>query len=180
MPGFYANLKTSLNPKLIWSIAALFIVVNLGFGLVNGFFSSHAMKKQLTEHYTRIAEARAQVLVEPVWVFEYERAQKLLQELIVNKDILEAKILVDKETYSASQKVKATGSTKTVVYPITFRDETVEEKLGNLTMTFSTQEATSAMTQRITESIILSLIVILVIAFVTSQMTGRPEKTSHA
>ncbi len=180
MSGLFSNLKSSLNAKLLWSVAAIFIVFNLGFGLVNGFFSSQSMKKQLTEHYTKVAEARAQVLSEPVWVFEYGRANRLLQELVVNKDILEVKMYIDKETFSASQKNMSTGSTQTVVYPITFKDDAVEQNLGNLTMTFSTQEASSVMMQRITESIILSGLLLLIIAFFTSQMTGKPEETSQA
>ncbi|MGH1351180.1 MAG: hypothetical protein ACRBBN_10275 [Methyloligellaceae bacterium] len=177
MSELISNLKTSLTPKALWAAATVLIIINLGFGLVNGFLSSQNMKKQMTEQYTRIAEARARILAEPVWIFEYSRARTLLQELIVNSDILEAKINVDKETLSVSQKLKPSGETQTVSYPITFKDEAVEEKLGSLTMTFSTRNASSAMTQRVTESIFLSLILLLAMVFFSSRLKQVQQET---
>lgn len=175
----YDKLKniSKLQTKTLWTIAAVVVLVNMGVGITLGLISSHKYKQQLSERYTRLTQARAQVLVEPIWTFEFERAQFLLNELIADSNILEAKIHVDKEVITSKRSDVNKASAHIITAPIVYKSNFINEPLGKLAMTVSTDEANSIFTKQITDSIIISVLLLLILSLGISRLTGNQSET---
>ena len=176
----YEKLKSisKLQTKTLWTIAIAIVLVNMGVGVALGLISSHNHKQQFSERYSKLTKARAQVLVEPIWTFEFERAQFLLNELIADSNILEAKIRVDKEIITSTRNDGKTASSHIFTAPIVFRSTYMNEPLWQLAMTVSADQANSVFAKQITESLIISVLLLLILSLAISKISSRQLETS--
>ncbi len=176
----YEKLKniSKLQTRTLWTIAIIIVLVNMGVGATLGLISSHNFKQQLSEKYTKLTKARAKVLVEPIWTFEFDRAQFLLNELITDNNILEARIHIDKEIMTSARSDGNTASAHTITAPIIYQSTYMNEPLGQLAMIVSTDEANSVFTKQITESIIISVLLLLILSLGISRIAGKQLETT--
>ncbi len=174
------NLGTSFQAKFLWAVIPFIIFINVLFGVGYGLMSAHQLKQQLTERYTEVARARAKVLVEPIWVLELDRVQKLLDELVLNGDIIKAEIDASGEQLNAVAKTKTSSSLQKVIVPIIYKDAVQVDELGTLTITFTTDKVAGILLRKIMESMIisifLSLLMSVYIFHVTKTQVVRPLK----
>lgn len=176
----YEKLKSisRLQTKTLWSIAIVIVAVNMGIGIALGLISSHNHKQQLSERYTKLTKSRALVLVEPIWTFEFDRAQFLLNEMITDTNILEARISIDKEIITSTRSEGKNASAHIFTAPIVFKTNYMSEPLGQLAMTVSTDEANSVFTKQVTESMIISVLLLLILSVAISKVSSRQLETT--
>ncbi len=174
------DLGTSFQTKFLWAVIPFIIFINVIFGVAFGLTSAHQLKQQLTERYTEVARARAKVLVEPIWVLELDRVQKLLDELVLNSDIIKAEIDASGEQLKSVAKTRSSKSLQKIVVPIIYKDTVQVDNLGTLTITFSTTKVSGILFRKIMESTVISILLSFVMSFyifwVTKQQVVRPLK----
>ncbi|MGH1350034.1 MAG: putative bifunctional diguanylate cyclase/phosphodiesterase [Methyloligellaceae bacterium] len=172
------HLGTSFQRKFLWAIIPFIFFINLLFSVAFGLTSAYQLSQQLTERYTEVARARAKVLVEPIWVLELDRVQKLLDELVLSGDIVKAEIDASGEQLNSVAKIQPTVSLQKVVVPIIYTDAIQVDKLGTLTITFSTAKVSGILFRKIAESTVVSILLSFVLSFyifwVTKQQVVRP------